>query len=233
MRIGGRRQMTRRRRTRLIYCCVGLAAMPVLLGFLITPSVMSINPPAQATAWRVKFGINEWLTVEREATRAGAIGPLHWEVDPIAASYAVLASAVLVAIVFVAGRWLVHNSSIRHRCDTCGFPTDLSSSARPCPECGELRAAADEARAIFPSSWLLLLVALVTTAAPGALLALTHSLHVTSTTSQFLNPSKPPWMPGWSPADLTSYLVGALLLGDCIFLVWFYREPSKHRQRAR
>ena len=125
--------MTRRRRTRLIYCFVGLAAMPVLLGFLTTPSVMSINPPAQATAWRVKFGINEWLTVEREAARAGTTGPLHWEVDPIAASYAVLVSAVLVAIVFVAGRWLVRNSSIRHRCDTCGFPADLSSAARPCP----------------------------------------------------------------------------------------------------
>jgi hypothetical protein len=232
--------MTRGRRTPLIYGCVGLAAMPVLLVFLTTPGVMShdlgflMTPDAMSlTPPRVKFGVIEWLTVEREAARAGAIGLLHWEVEPIAASYGVLASTVWVTAVFVAGRWLVRNSSIRRRCDTCGFSADLRSAACPCPECGELRAAADEARAISPSSWLLLLVLLVTMGATGTLLSLTGSLLAISNTSQFFNPSKPPWILPGSTLDLIAYINGAWLLSPSIFLVWFYLEPSKHRQRAR
>lgn len=223
--------MTRRRRAVLIYSCLVVAIAAPLLLFWTVPNPTSATTPATGPAQRVSFGILQWISVEWASATAGTRGPLHWEAMPAALGFNVVASVLWVGLVLVAGRWLTNNSGSRQWCAECDYPFDSTSTANRCPECGEMRTAESERRAISPHSFRLLVVALMTMGASGAVLSIAILHQELVTALELLDIKQPQWMGGRLLADLRPFLIGSLLAGGCMLLTWFYLEPTKHRHR--
>jgi len=225
--------VTRRLRRQLMVGAVACYFAPILLAPWMGSSITGSFPSPPIADWRYEFGWVRWLTLQHDPAKPASGLQVEWTLDAAGLCANLAATLALCFGVWAIVGWLVRHTAPRGRCDRCGYAVSATRDAVVCSECGELSTEATRARAISPGSRWLLILALALLGVAGNLEVLRRLFEGTlPTVARVIDPNSPAWtgfeFDRWLGGHYLALWAGSLLIGACLFMVWLYREPSKH-----
>ena len=206
---------------------------PILLAPWMGSRITGSFPSPPIADWRYEFGWVRWLTLQHDPTKPASGLQVEWTLEAAGLGANLAATMALCLGVWAIAGWLVRHTAPRGRCDRCGYALSATGDAVVCSECGELATETTRARAISAGSRWLLTLALALLGVAGNLEVLRRLFEGTlPAVARVIDPNSPAWsgfeFDRWFGGHYLALWAGSLFVGACLFMVWLYREPSKH-----